>query len=167
MTDRLYMAIAANGVVATNQGETPWGEASWDNFIRETNAAGNLIIGRRTYDVMESKHEFDLLDASVNIIVVTSTPLVDPKVVAVPSPQAAREAAHGLGAKIALWGGGPMLATSALKAGLLDEIWLDVEPIIIGNGRPLIATDFISTLHLLSANNYKDGVTLKYEVRHG
>jgi dihydrofolate reductase len=164
MISRLYMAISANGAVATGQGDTPWGEASWNNFISETNAAGNLIIGRRTYDEMASRHEFALLDPGAKVVVVTKSPLKDSTVTAVADPQAARSAVAKLGFEVALWGGGPRLATSALQSGLLDEIWLDIEPVILGNGLPLVPADITAQLKLNDWSMYIGGITLKYGV---
>ena len=45
----VYMAISLNGMVATGQGETPWGEASWDNYVAKVDHFGNMIVGGKTY----------------------------------------------------------------------------------------------------------------------
>lgn len=70
----LYMAVAANGAVANHQGGTPWGEASWQNYIRAVNTAGNLIMGRITYDIMEAGKEFNPFDPTVKMLAVSSHP---------------------------------------------------------------------------------------------
>jgi len=159
----LYMAIAANGAVANHQGGTPWGKASWQNYIRATNAAGNLIMGRTTYDVMERNGEFDPFDPKVKLFVVSSHP-APPKAIAefVATPAEAIKRLSDF--EIIMVAGGPILATSMLKANQLNEIHLDIEPIILGGGVPLIPNQLERHLTLLDIIRYDGGITLKYAV---
>ena len=63
--------------------------------------------------------------------------------------------------------GGATLATSMLRAGLLDELLLFTHPVILGSGRPLFdSLDAPVECDLLEHATYGQGVTLhRYAVR--
>ena len=63
--------------------------------------------------------------------------------------------------------GGPHVATSFLKDGLIDELWLTLEPLIFGQGESLVAEEKLNIrLKLLSCEKLNDEGTLltKYAV---
>lgn len=62
--------------------------------------------------------------------------------------------------------GGGNLNTSFMKDNLIDEIYLDIEPILIGKGIKLFeGGDFEANLRLLNVKNVSDVfVKLHYEV---
>lgn len=60
--------------------------------------------------------------------------------------------------------GGASLTSSLMNLGLVDEIWLSIHPILLGNGKPLFTgiTDRIH-LQLLESKTYETGlVSVKY-----
>ena len=62
--------------------------------------------------------------------------------------------------------GGASLTASLLKAGLVDEFWLAVHPIVLGQGKPLFAgiEKRIKT-KLLNSKSYDTGlISLSYGV---
>ena len=65
-----------------------------------------------------------------------------------------------------LWAGGSNLCVSLLELGLLDEVWLMVNPVVIGNGTPLFhGIKQPVNLNLTSHREFKNGnVLLKYRV---
>jgi dihydrofolate reductase len=158
----VYMAIAANGAVANHQGDTPWGDASWENYIAAVDAAGNILMGRVTYDDMTKDPA--VFDPGVKIVVVSSQPApLGARAEFVASPQAALELLKDQ--PTVLVSGGPRLVTSMLEQNLIDEIHLDVEPIILGGGVPLIPARLERHLTLLDITHYDGGITLKYAVQ--
>lgn len=63
--------------------------------------------------------------------------------------------------------GGPHVASSFLKDGLIDELWLTVEPRIFGQGESLVSEEKLNiTLKLISCDKLNDEGTLltKYAV---
>jgi dihydrofolate reductase len=59
--------------------------------------------------------------------------------------------------------GGPELAAQALRAGLVDEIQLFLNPIIIGSGNPALPDDIRIRLELLDERRFGNGVVhLRY-----
>ena len=64
--------------------------------------------------------------------------------------------------------GGASLTSAMLNAGLVDEIWLAVHPILLGAGKPLF-TDLLSRrkLQLLESTAYDTGlVSLRYSLEN-
>jgi dihydrofolate reductase len=62
--------------------------------------------------------------------------------------------------------GGASLTTSLLNAGLVDELWLSVHPILLGKGKLLFSgIERRMKTHLLRTKPYETGlVSLLYEV---
>ena len=59
--------------------------------------------------------------------------------------------------------GGPNLASQALQAGLVDECHLFVWPVLLGGGKPALATDTRTELVLLDERRFANGVVyLRY-----
>lgn len=58
--------------------------------------------------------------------------------------------------------GGGKLINSFMKAGLLDEIWLQVLPIVFPNGVSLFQTDFSYNLRLSKIFRIKDSIICNY-----
>ena len=56
--------------------------------------------------------------------------------------------------------GGPDLAASFFRAGLVDECWLYVHPVVIGAGRRPFPPDLHLDLRLLEARPFGNGVLL-------
>lgn len=62
--------------------------------------------------------------------------------------------------------GGPGLAASALREGLVDEIRPVVVPVVVGGGTPFLPTGLTLALQLLDERRFGDGtVALSYAVR--
>lgn len=61
--------------------------------------------------------------------------------------------------------GGPVIASTAIRAGLVDEYRLLVHPVVLGRGTPYFpATDRQITLRLLETRTFRSGaVFLRYE----
>lgn len=164
----LYMAISINGFVAGENDDTSWvsGE-EWDSFGKIAKGVGNVIIGRRTYEIMSDGGELDNFRDLV-VVVVTNKDLGGlPKFAVI--AKTARDALEKLrnkGFEKALVAGGGGLNTSFLNEKLIDEIYIDVEPQILGKGVPLFkASDISQRLKLLEVNKLSNNtVQLHYEV---
>jgi dihydrofolate reductase len=61
--------------------------------------------------------------------------------------------------------GGPELAANAIRAGLVDEIHLFLNPILVGGGNPALPDDVRVPLELLDEHRFDNGVVyLRYRV---
>ena len=61
--------------------------------------------------------------------------------------------------------GGPELAAEALRADLVDEIQMFVNPVIVGGGKPALPSDLFLNLELLDERRFESGVVyMRYRV---
>jgi dihydrofolate reductase len=163
----LYMAITANGYVAGMGDETPWSQEEWEAYGAFVREKGNLIIGRRTYELMAQEDEFSRV-GNPTVVVVSRwlTPSETDHMTVVQSPEDALAALEARGFREAVVGGGSMLNAGFLRAGLLDEAMLDVEPYFFGSGIRLFSDiDTTTALTLLDIRKLSDSVVrLHYRV---
>jgi len=167
----LYMAITANGMIARKDDITPWNEPELDEYVGKVKECGNLIIGRRTYEKM--LHDTDK-DADQNllgnptIIVLTSSKEFKnyDKFVFVDSAEAALKVLAEKNFKTAMIAGGSKINSLFVKNSLIDEIYLDIEPFLFGEGFPLFdPSNFEHKLKLLDTKKVgESGIQLHYEV---
>jgi riboflavin biosynthesis pyrimidine reductase len=62
--------------------------------------------------------------------------------------------------------GGPGLAAHALRAGLVDELHLFVNPVVVGGGNAALPDDVRLQLELLGEHRFGNGVVhLHYRVK--
>lgn len=62
--------------------------------------------------------------------------------------------------------GGASLSSALMKEGLVDELWMSVHPILLGNGKPLFhKQDYRTQLTLLESKTYETGlISLRYSI---
>jgi dihydrofolate reductase len=112
-------------------------------FLRDAvGSVGVFVVGRRLFDITDGwggTHPFDrpvvVVTHSVPEAWIAGHPDAPFSFVADGLPRAierARELAHGL--NISVTAG--TLATQCLELGLLDEVWMDLAPVILGGGVP-------------------------------
>jgi dihydrofolate reductase len=147
---------------------------SAEYFRHVLDTVGAIVVGRRLFDITngwEGRHPID-----VPVFVVTHEPPTDWKPRA-PNPQfefvtegvaaAIEQAAAAAGEKAVAVNGGEM-ARQALEAGLIDEIWVDLVPVLLGGGTPLfdrVKSAPISLEGPISVVEGKSVTHLRYRVR--
>lgn len=162
----LYMAISLNGMIAKSDDNTSWiSKEEWDSYSLAVRTAGNLIVGHRTYSILTKQPEFSEFK-DVKLIVVTQEDfqtLAQNHLVA-HSPKEALKLLSGF-EKVVVAGGGTLNA-SFVEENLVDEIFIDIEPIILGQGIPLFKNkDFERNLKLVGQKKISDNeIQLHYEV---
>lgn len=162
----LYLAMSVNGMIAGENDEAPWSKTEWDLFRSAVEATGNLIIGRRTYEIMKKGNEFSSFMFNPLCIVVSQEPINDDIALVVKSLPDAILTVKERGLNTALVAGGSKLATAFLEANLIDEIQLDVEPILMGQGIPFLHNSSIQAkLSLVSVKQLNESlIHLTYTV---
>lgn len=168
----LAMSTSLNALVARENGEEDWlPSEGWDEFLVEAKKFDNFIMGRETYELVTKlypNYNFDNVTASKKIVVTTNKDFKTQSngYEIVHSPEEALALLENAGVGTALLIGGGKLNTEFLTRNLVDEIWLTINPIILGQGRPFISTkDFEKTLKLENVEQIvKDRVLLKYSV---
>ncbi len=162
----LYMAISANGYIAKEDDDTSWiSTVEWNSYAAIIKKAGCLVVGHRTYDILTKQPEFEEL-GKIKIIIVSTN---DFKTLN-QNHHIAKNCNEAIGLltdfeEIIVAGGG-ILNSSFMKAGLVDEIYLDIEPIVFGKGIQLFENaDFEVKLELIESNKLSNNeIQLHYKV---
>lgn len=136
----IYLAISLDGFIARQNDDVSFTyPRSFKNFKRMALQEGNLIIGRRTFELGVKGKNFPFDD--VLTVVVTSDPKKikniwkDRVIVSSQSPKNIIQMMARKGFDNVLLGGGAMLVGSFLKQAVVDEIYIDIMPIILKNGK--------------------------------
>ena len=132
----LWAALTANGNYAQSSPEHPPKQEALDDFATQARAAGNFIVGRRTFEGMQASGggSFDGID----IVVLSSRHKEIPGVKLVSSPQEALNYLQEKGHTIALLSGGAELHNAFLAHGLVNEVIFNVVPVLEGKGLNLL-----------------------------
>lgn len=164
----IYMASTINGFIAKKDDNTDFvSEVEWNSFRRMMTNTGNMVIGRRTYEIMRDGEEFKNLE-NIRVVIVSSkdfkTNIDNHSIVKSPKDALAILEKERFD-KILVAGGGSLNA-SFMAENLVDEIYLDIEPIAFGKGTPLFAeNDFEAKLKLLGTKKLSDDeIQLHYQV---
>lgn len=134
------MAMSADGKIGKSADHfADWTSAEDKKiFVQVSKAAKAVIFGRSTYETIGKP-----LKERLNLVLTSSPEKYEsiPGSLEFISAQNPKEAVDYLSTKgytEAVLGGGANTNRQFLKAGLVDEIYLTIEPIIFGKGIPLI-----------------------------
>ncbi len=167
----LYMAITANGYIARENGDTPWSGEEFKAYYDFVKVKGNVVVGLRTYELMNESDEFEKAGNPLVIVVSDKNNGVrdgkDSKAIFVSSLQEAVEVLKKKDFEEIVVGGGGTLNAGFLKEGLIDEIILDIEPLIFGKGIKLFKdTDAEAKLELVETSKLSaNTIHLRYKVK--
>jgi dihydrofolate reductase len=174
----VYIATSADGFIARPDGDVEWLNRrphTVDYGMRKFYATIDTILwGRKTYDWVLNYYKkkgrtAGLFDRKLANYVFSRKPprRVAPGVefVSEPVKSFAQRLRATPGKQIWMMGGGGLIA-SFLDAGEIDEFDIQVIPVFIGKGIPLVAPRHRDVpLRLLASKKYPDGVVrLRYEI---
>jgi dihydrofolate reductase len=130
----LYMAVSTDGYIAKENDDTSWiSSEEWAFYSKFIQDAGNLVVGHRTYEILTNQPEFsELKDVQLVVISHKNFETLASNHIVVNSAKEALKSLEKYNTVVVAGGG--QLNSSFLKENLIDEIYLDVEPIILGNG---------------------------------
>lgn len=165
------MAISVNGIIATETGDEDFlSHENWEKFCELAREFENFVVGRNTYEAVrkwDNGYNFDDLIGIEKVIISQDQNLkLDKGYTLASSPKDALAKLSEKGFEMALITGGANINSAFAKENLLDEIILNVEPVFVGKGIPLFATqDFELNLQLISSSKSDKGIsTLNYSV---
>ncbi|WP_248927600.1 dihydrofolate reductase family protein [Paenibacillus hamazuiensis] len=149
----LWATLTANGNYAQSGPDNPPKKEALDDFAAHTKAAGNFIVGRRTFMGMQDSSRVSQEEqanangpfAGLDIVVISKSIQDIPGVTVVRSPQEALNYLRQKGHQTALISGGADIHNSFLSQGLVDEVIFNVAPVLEGKGLNL----------LIDTNNYQ------------
>ncbi|HEV2034506.1 MAG TPA: dihydrofolate reductase family protein [Candidatus Dormibacteraeota bacterium] len=186
MAKLIYSVITSlDGYIEDAQGNFDWAAPDEEvhTFVNDRERQiGTYLYGRRLYDVMvfwETAHT--LADQPLHILdyaeiwraankIVYSTTLKSvssarTRIEREFDPEAVRQMKAQAGRDISV--GGPELAAHAIKAGLVDEYHLFVNPIVVGGGKQSLPDDVRVDLELMDERRFDSGVVhLHYRIRN-
>lgn len=162
----LYMATSLNGLIAKSDDDTSWiSKGEWDSYSLAVRTAKNLIVGHRTYGILTKQPEFsEFKDVKLVVVAHEDFQTLTQNHVVAHSPKEALKLLSNF-EQVVVAGGGALNA-SFVEENLVDEIYLDIEPIILGQGIPLFRDrDFGRKLKLIRQKKITDNeIQLHYEV---
>ncbi len=166
----LYMAITLNGYIARENGDSNFiSGAAWNAYMKTARKVGNVVMGRRTYETMMKEGYAFPYRGCFNVVMTRKklkSKRPDVLIFTNKSPKAVLSILEKKGFDFAFLSGGAELATSFMRAGLIDELRLDVVPIGLGNGIKLFnESNFDKRLRLLGTKRFPGSVVqLRYGV---
>lgn len=164
----LIAAISADGKIAQNAGQSSLDWTSKEDtrfFVEKTKEIGAVVMGRKTFETIGRP----LKDR--RMIVMSSTGGSETeKFEGRDGVEWTRETPAELVARLSLKGltglavcGGSMVYSQFLEAGLVDELFLTVEPVLFGAGVPLGDGFGRIDLKLVESRPLGGGVLLCFE----
>jgi len=162
----LLYATSADGFIATKEHQGPWLSSSWEYYVERCREVGHLIMGYRTFELFKGDPNVNQISfASITVLSRSISPS-ESGVTFVTSPLEAAQHLSGRGVRRAVLMGGSVAATRFLEAGLLSEIHIDRNPIVLGDGIPMFQhLPTHAELRLQSCSGTVDGRIIEvYEV---
>jgi len=179
------MHVSLDGFVAGPKGEMDWiivNEDLFDYAGARTNASDTALYGRVTYQMMESywptaadkpnatKHDIEhsAWYKKVNKVVLSKTMkganLPKTKIISDNIADEINQLKQFPGKEIIIFGS-PSTTHSLMKENLIDDLWIFVNPVLLGQGIPLFKDIKQRTkLKLVKSNQFASGVVcLHYE----
>ena len=131
----LFLCVSLDGFIATSDGSSAWPDGAYPNWCGFCSSCDNVVLGRVSYDGLIQNDFSDILTAK-HKVVVSSRDLNPPAETwtHMQTPAQAVEHLKACGIANMVVGGGRELGVAFLRAGYIDEIMLDVQPVAFGTG---------------------------------
>lgn len=166
----LFMAQTLNGKIARdNYDEDFISDDNWEAFVKLAEKIGCFVVGRKTYENVEKWKYFNFDNIKANKIIVSKN--LDFKLnkdwTLANSPKDCLKKAISMRFNKILLSGGGSLNSSFMKLNLIDEIIINVEPYILGEGINIFKEDnFEAKLKLIKTKKLSSGILqLNYLVK--
>lgn len=163
----LYMAISTDGFIAKKDGDSDWvSQVDFAIFQGKIKETGCIIVGRRTFNQYHG--EMYPVKGVTNIVLTTNNfSKKEEKTFFVNSPKEALQVAKKEGHNQVLLIGGATTNGMFLKENLIDEMYLSIHPLILGEGIKLFEDCEVSVkLKLLGLKQLRDDlIQLHYLIK--
>lgn len=172
MTTHFYTASSLDGFIATDDHSLEWlfaQDFDWEASMAETafiTGIGALVMGSSTYAWLLRNQETWEYEQPTWVFTHRELPIPDGAdvrfVQGPPTDHFATIAASAGGKDIWVMGGGD-LAGQFAEAGLLDEVWVQFAPVMLGSGQPLFTRSV--QLDLIDVVRNRDFACTRYRIR--
>ena len=141
----LYNAISLDGFIATPEGNSDWvSEFDAPHFQEEIKKSKCVVIGSKTFKQFEG--EIFPIKEVLNIVMTKSSTIesnCENVIITNSTPQAVIKLAEEKGFSSILLVGGGHVNGSWLSQGLIDEIIVDIHPLVLGKGIKLFESEAV------------------------
>jgi dihydrofolate reductase len=142
MNVTLWMAMSLNGIVAReNQSEDFLSSRDWELFLELLGSSDALIWGRVTHQLFERRVRAEFRELPIIVVTRKNDFVTRPGSTRAATPEDAVAVASRLNADNALLAGGSQLNAGFARSGLIDEVIVAIEPVIVSRGIPLLSGD--------------------------
>jgi dihydrofolate reductase len=167
----LYMAMSLNGyITGEDHTEDFLSVENWDTLLELLKDHKCMIWGSNTYKIVQTwdkKYINSLNDATKIIISKDPNLIVSDGFIKANSPENALRILKDKGFNSVILTGGSGINTSFAKENLIDEVIINIEPVIVGSGIPLFKkSELTLNLELMESKNlYGKLLQLNYRVK--
>jgi dihydrofolate reductase len=147
----LIADVSANGkLLLTENPNHPLPPETIEFYCQQIIQAGNVIMGRKTFDMLQQHFgEIHQILPSVEVVVVSTTALSSRSYTVAANPEKAVNYLQGKGFTQLMIGGGTQVYNEFLNQGLVTDLYFNYIPVIIGDGGLLgSAVDLLSNFEL-------------------
>lgn len=143
----IISCLTADGYIGKNSTHAAMWTSKEDKkrFIELTKKAGVIVMGQNTWTTLGGKSLKDRLNI---VYSPTSLPPIEGMEVTTKSPEDLLKELDSRGFTEVAICGGSQIYTMFMKAGLVDTLYLTIEPIVFGDGMRLFKEDMDYKLHL-------------------
>ena len=164
----LIAAISVDGRIAetTDQVSTSWNSPEDKKWFRErTKQAGTLVMGRTTFDTFHrSLPDRQLIVYTRTVPEANEFAESEVRYTNLEPAALIQDLKNKNCSEVAICGGSSIYSMFT-KAGLIDKMYLTLEPKVFGKGVPLFNDNVQAKLHLVSCKNLSDQtLLLEYDV---
>lgn len=166
-----YLATSINGHITVDEDGTDWvTPKTIEDFGKLNLECGVVVMGKRTFEMFGN----DFPQPGCLNIVMTKEPVLlkkqmDGALFTDKNPEEIVKIAEEKGFKQLFVVGGTQTNTAFLRANLIDEVWINIHPIIIGHGKYLfdeVPEISIKNLELYESKPFDGGqMLLKYKLK--
>ncbi len=162
----MYMATSLNGYITKGDDDSNWVD-DWEIFTAKIKEYGCIVMGRKTYECAEDLFPYE---NALNIVITSKdirSPDENKSVFLNKSPAEIIKYAENRGFSQMLLIGGSKTNQQFINENLVNEIFITVHPLLIGDGKKLFEPipNFDKKLELISVEQLKPSlVTLHYKI---
>ena len=162
----VYLATSVNGMISNSRNVPDWLSQEYGmGFMSICQRTKAVIMGKTTYNILAPDH-LPLKDDGSLVVLTHDTSMKSPQANVLFTDKKPREILSLLKARghtEAVIIGGTATVDAFMKAGLVDELILVVEPVLFGKGLPLLNQDLDRRLVLLDVKKVNQNtVQLQY-----
>lgn len=160
----IIAAVTADGYIAKTENHPAFWTSKADKkrFVELTKRAGVVVMGSKTFATLPRP-----LKERVNIVYSRSKSYEGAETM-FKDPKGMLAELEDRGFKEVAICGGSHIYTMFMKAGVVDTLYLTIEPILFGSGIPLFHEDMLTHLKLVSSVQDESGaLLLEYAVDYG